>query len=62
MNYKSLGIALVMAVGLFCYGYFLSTAGHDHSAHEGKTEHGEAVAVNSHNDGHDDHDHGDSHH
>lgn len=34
MYLKSLGIAFAMAVGLFFYGYFLSTAGHDHSAHQ----------------------------
>lgn len=56
MKFKSLGIAFAMAVGLFFYGYFLSTAGHDHSAHQ------ENVAADSHDDGHGEHDHGDSHH
>lgn len=62
MKYKSLGIATVMATGLFFYGYFLSTSGHDHSAHKDKAEHGEVVAVNSNDDGHDDHNHDNLHH
>lgn len=37
---KSILIALGMAIVLFGYGYFLSTAGHDHSKHgAGKGHH-----------------------
>ena len=61
MKFKSLGIAVGMAVGLFFYGYFLSTAGHDHSAHQ-NGGHQEDAVVSSHDDEHGDHDHGDSHH
>lgn len=31
---KSLWKAILMAIVLFGYGYFLSTAGHDHSGHQ----------------------------
>ncbi len=31
---NSLGKAVVMAIVLFLYGYFLSTAGHDHASHQ----------------------------
>jgi len=57
MKIKSLAIAVVMAVGLFVYGYLLSTAGHDHASH------GEVESVGGHHapsasDGeHDNHDH-----
>lgn len=61
MKFKSLLIASGMAVGLFFYGYLLSTAGHDHSAHQGNGQH-EHGAAQSHDDGHDDHSHDDSHH
>ncbi len=38
---KSILIAIGMAIVLFIIGYFLSTAGHDHSKHGGETEHHE---------------------
>jgi len=53
--FQSIGLALV----LFLYGYFLSVAGHDHSAHEGKEKSHEPVShelqtgdAHEHNDGH----------
>ncbi|VAX35537.1 hypothetical protein MNBD_UNCLBAC01-2148 [hydrothermal vent metagenome] len=36
---KTLFIALGMAGVLFLYGYFSSSAGHDHKAHGGKDDH-----------------------
>lgn len=51
---ESLGKAIIMAIALFVYGYFLSTAGHDHASHQqGIKEHQEM------NEGtaHDQHDH-----
>ncbi|MCB9719704.1 MAG: hypothetical protein H6756_02425 [Candidatus Omnitrophica bacterium] len=47
---KSILIAIGMAIGLFAFGYILSTAGHDHSNH-----HGEAGHHDTHEDGADHH-------
>lgn len=46
--------ALGLAVVLFFYGYFLSTAGHDHSAHkDGESHSSMEKSVQPHDDGHD---------
>lgn len=60
MNNKSLGIALIMATGLFIYGYLLSNAGHDHASHGSDAHSKTTVTESSH--GHDNHDHGGDHH
>ena len=53
---KSLWKAMLMAIVLFAYGYFLSTAGHDHASHQqGIKEHQEMEEGMAH-DQHD-HDH-----
>ncbi len=56
---KSFLIALGMAGVLFLYGYLLSVAGHDHSAHEGKgASHGQITGGHSSGNGHEhNHDH-----
>ena len=52
---KPLWKALIMAIVLFAYGYFLSTAGHDHASHQqGIKEHQEMDEGMTH----DQHDHG----
>lgn len=43
--------ALGMTVVLFLYGYFLSTAGHDHSAHQHTETQPQAGQENHHNSG-----------
>lgn len=57
---KTLFQAVGMALILFFYGYFLSIAGHDHSAHEGKDKSTEHSVLDEHQmeDGHEhNHDH-----
>ena len=49
---KSILTAIGMALVLFIYGYFASTAGHDHSSHE--KQH---VEEGHGNQSHGDHDH-----
>ncbi len=50
--WKAIGVAIV----LFLYGYFLSTAGHDHESHQQDIkEHPEMNEVVAHD--HHDHDH-----
>ena len=49
--------ALGMAVVLFFYGYFLSTAGHDHSAHQHSETHSEVKQEHAHHSGEHDHSH-----
>ncbi len=53
---KTVFQALGMAVILVLYGYFLSMAGHDHSAHEHTESHSTGEQENHPKDGHE-HDH-----
>ena len=52
--------ALGMAVVLFFYGYLLSTAGHDHSAHQHNGSHMQVEQEDHRGNSEQDHDH--SHH
>lgn len=50
---KTLLQVIGMAVILFFYGYLLSTAGHDHSAHQhGKPDSSMEKSIHPHDDGH----------
>lgn len=51
---KSLLLAMGMAVLLFVYGYVFSTAGHDHSLHQGGG-HAAASSASSHSNEHHEH-------
>lgn len=53
---KTILIALGMAAILFIYGYFFSTAGHDHSSH-GKVSTEEENHTSDHKERSHDHDH-----
>ena len=50
---QSLGLAVV----LFFYGYLLSTAGHDHSAHQHNGSHTQVEQEDHHDNSEQDHDH-----
>ncbi len=53
---KSLWKAIVMAVVLFSYGYFLSTAGHVHTSHQQNVKDHQEMDEGMAHDQHD-HDH-----